>query len=40
MEKNLRNGFTGKMEKRANGRPTMGGMAGERPAVGRGVVGL
>jgi hypothetical protein len=38
-----RNGFSGKNgEKRkkwVNGRPAVGGMAGERPAVGRGVVG-
>jgi hypothetical protein len=28
-----------KMKKWPNGRPAVGGMAGERPAVGRGVVG-
>jgi hypothetical protein len=31
----------GKMEKKwANGRPAVGGMAEERPAEGRGMVGL
>jgi hypothetical protein len=47
MKKNgkiLRNGFSGKMgengKKWANGRPAVGGMAEERPAVGRGMVGL
>jgi hypothetical protein len=30
----------GKMENRAKGRPAMGGMVGERLAVGLGVVGL
>jgi hypothetical protein len=29
-----------KWKKWANGRPAVGGMAGERPAVGRGMVGL
>jgi hypothetical protein len=40
----LRNGFEGKMGKKRkkwlNGRQAVGGMAGERPAVGRGMVGL
>jgi hypothetical protein len=40
----LRNGFLGKMgekwKKWAKGQPTVGGMVGERPAVGRGMVGL
>jgi hypothetical protein len=38
-----RNGFSGKNGKKrkkwVNGRPAVGGMAEERPAVGRGVVG-
>jgi hypothetical protein len=44
IEEFLRNGFSGKMgekmENRAKGRPAVGGMVGERPAVGWGVVGL
>jgi hypothetical protein len=47
MKKNgkiLRNGFSGKMGKKwkkwVNGQSAVGGMAGERPAVGRGMVGL
>jgi hypothetical protein len=43
-EENGRNGFFGKiggkMENRAERRPAVGGMVGERPAVGWGVVGL
>jgi hypothetical protein len=44
IEEFLRNGFSGKMgekmENRAKGWPAVGGMVGERPAVGWGVVGL
>jgi hypothetical protein len=41
----LRNGFSGKMGKKrrkkwVNGRPVVGGMDGERLAVGRGMVGF
>jgi hypothetical protein len=43
MEKFGEMGFREKMGKKrkkwVNGRPAVGGMAGERPAVGRGVVG-
>jgi hypothetical protein len=40
IEEIWRNGFSGKkLGKNSNVRPTVGEMAGEGPAVGRGVVG-
>jgi hypothetical protein len=42
-EQTWKNGFRvengGKIKSWPNGRPAVGGLTGERPAVGRGVVG-